>query len=178
MAVPVHAPRFDVQECRDDVAREFVERLHQRAERGDWYADSWSHLRDRVVIAVTLTDRERRLALRTLRADYVGPHLLLGEDETQQFATDLDPARPGVTLVTEGRPQDLADAAADWLEREMARPVVRHEWMAPGREGVVWAQADNDRELVWSTPGNTRVGRMVGPPEKTTLVSGRLVQPS
>jgi hypothetical protein len=119
MSIPVHAPRFDLQECCDEGAREFVERLHQRAERGDWYADSLSHLRDHVVIAVTLTDRDRRSALRTLRTDYVGPHLLLGDDETQQFATDLDPARQGVTLVSDGLPRELADVAADWLEREM-----------------------------------------------------------
>jgi hypothetical protein len=68
-----------------------------------------------------------------------------GPDETHQFSTDLDPARPGVSAMSGLPVADLAAAAADWLEREMRRPIVRHEWDRLDQRGVaprLWVLAD------------------------------------
>jgi hypothetical protein len=90
------------------------------------------------VLSVCPGDRDPAYnrVLRTLRVDFDGMAVWFGPDETHQFATDLDPARPGVSVLP-GRPvTELAAAAADWLEREMWRPIVRHEWDRLDQRGV------------------------------------------
>lgn len=117
--IQVVAPRLGQSECRNDLERRFLERLDHRAERAGWYSDSWSHTTDHVLIAISLW-RGDGPVYRALRADFFGDRLLLGDDETLQFATGLDPDRPGVTAVVLPMPEAMADAAADWFEQELA----------------------------------------------------------
>ena len=112
--VRVAAPQFDLEECNNEAERAFIEALHARAEVGNWNADAWVW-DDRVVVAVSMCDQTPgyNLLLRTLRVDFDGAGVWFGTDETQQFATELDPARPGVSVLS-GRPVvELAAAAAD-----------------------------------------------------------------
>lgn len=164
--VPLVAPRFGLVECNNDGEREFVELLHARAEAGGWHADSW--LRDdRVIISMDICDTDRGCVLRVLRVDYDGSTLAAGSDPTYQLATDLDPARPDV-IVLRGRPVgELADAAADWLEREMSRPVVRREWVRAGFTHTQWVLADSGEAIVVSDSANAARRRELGPPDRT-----------
>ncbi|MGA2498291.1 MAG: hypothetical protein ABSH20_11155 [Tepidisphaeraceae bacterium] len=121
MPVAVNAPRFDVTECRDQPERRFLERLSARATRGGWFADSWSHLSDHVIISIVI--RRQGVVTRPLRADFFGSRLVLGDDETHQFVTELNAGLPGVTVVPTGAPEELAEIAADWLESQISTQV-------------------------------------------------------
>ena len=116
MTVSIAAVRLDVTECRDDIERRFLEVLNERASRRDWHADSWSHLTDHVLVAISYIDGGA--VDFDARADFFGERLLLGYDETHQFVTDLDPDDPSVTVLR-GSPEELANAAADWFERHL-----------------------------------------------------------
>lgn len=168
--VPVFAPRFDLGRCNNDAEAAFVQALHTRAEAGGWYADSWPQ-DDRIIITVDISDPERKCILRMLRVDYAGGAVAFGPDETYQLVTDLDPRRPGV-VVLDGRPVvELAAAAADWLEREMSRPVARHEWDGPGFSRRVWVLADTGEELVYSDSANAGRRPGLGPPNRVVPVA-------
>jgi hypothetical protein len=118
--IPVIAPRLGLyaDECNNVNERRFLERLNQRAERGGWYTDSWSHTTDHLLVAISLV--RDNCVYRDLRVDFFGDVLRFGDDETHQFVTPLDPANPGVTEVVLTTPEAMAEAAADWFERELA----------------------------------------------------------
>ncbi|MBX9623890.1 MAG: hypothetical protein K2X82_08745 [Gemmataceae bacterium] len=171
--LPVTAPRFDLAECNSDAERAFVEALHARAEVGGWFADSWRVWDGRLTLSVCPCDGdpEYNCVLRTLRVDFDGAAVRFGPDETHQFVTDLDPGRPGVSVLT-GRPTaELATAAADWLEREMRRPIVRHEWDRLDRRGVaprLWVLADTGEGVVERGQRSPDFG----PPDRVVPVRG------
>jgi len=150
--VRVVAPRFHLTECNTDREREFIEALHARAAAGGWYAGAWPR-GDRVILYVCLSDRDPayNCVLRTLRVDFDGTAVWFGPDETHQFVTDLDPARPSVSVLSDRSVDQLAAAAADWLEGEMRRPIVRHEWDRLDRREVaprLWVLADTGEGIV------------------------------
>jgi len=123
--IPVNAPRLGQSECRNEGERRFLERLDRRAGQGGWYADSWSHTTDHVLISISIVRGDA--VYRDLRADFFGDRLLLGYDETHQFVTGLDPARRGVTEIVLPTPEEMAEAAADWFECEL-RAVAKPSW--------------------------------------------------
>lgn len=151
--VPVIAPRFDLDECNNELERQFAESIHTRAEIGGWYADTWP-CDDRFMLSIDVSDKDPlyNCVLRTLRVDFDGATVMFGTDETGQFATDLDPARCGVSVLSGLTIPELATAVADWLEREMRRPIVRHEWDTLDSRGVaprLWVLADTNESLVY-----------------------------
>jgi hypothetical protein len=163
--VRVNALRFYLDECNTERERDFIELLHARAEAGGWFADSWPR-EDRIILSVCPCDPEYRCVLRTLRVDFDGVAVSFGPDETHQFATDLDPARPDV-LVLSGRPMaELASAAATWLEREMRRPILRHEWNRPSFQRREWYLADTGQCLIVSDSANDPQRLGLGPPDR------------
>lgn len=124
LPIPVVAPRLLDEYnryCRNELERRFLERLNDRAEKGNWCADCWSHLTDHVLISIYLPGDKAR----SLRVDFFGSRLLLGYDETHQFVTELNPDNPLVTVVPDGTPEQLAVIAADWLESELAEWIKR-----------------------------------------------------
>jgi hypothetical protein len=169
IVVKVVAPRFDLDECNSEREREFIELLHSRAEAGGWYADSWPR-DDRIIITVDICDPSRNCVLQMLRIDFDGSGLALGPDETCQLVTDLDPARRGVVVLRDRPVAELAAAAADWLEREMSRPIVRLEWVRPGFTRTQWVLADTREGLVESDSANAARREALGPPDRTIPV--------
>jgi hypothetical protein len=168
---PVFAPRFGLTECNSDQEREFIETLHARAELGGWYADAWPR-DDRVMLSVCSCDRDaaHNCVLRTLRTDFDGDTVSFGPDETHHFATDLDPTRPGVFVFSGGTVAELAAAAADWLEREMRRPILRHEWDRTDQRGVaprLWVLAETGEHIV----ARGLLSSEFGPPDRIVVVS-------
>lgn len=102
----------------------------------------------------------------TLRIDDDGVAVSFGPDETHQLVTDLDPDRPGVTVMT-GRPvAEMVAAAADWMEREMRRPIERHEWDRPGVQRREWVLADTGEGLGVSDSANVGRRPELGPPDR------------
>jgi len=171
--VPVAAPRFDLDECDSEAERVFIEAVHARAEAGGWCADAWRVRAGCITLAVCPSDNDPKynVVLRALRVDFDGSTVWFGEDETYQFVTALDPARPGVFVRSDRPIAELASVAADWLEREMRRPIVRYEWDRPGRHGVaprLWVLADTGARLVES--GGQAAD--FGPPDRTVAVTG------
>jgi len=168
--VSVAAPRSNIDECNSESERAFIEALHGRAAAGGWYADGWPR-EDRFMLSVCLSDPDFLSVLRTLRVDYDGESVTFGTDETHQFATDLDPARPDVTVVR-GRPvAELAAAAADWLEREMRRPIVRREWNRSGFKRHEWLLADTGEPIAISDSDNAGRHPDLGEPDRVVHVS-------
>jgi hypothetical protein len=112
--VPVNAPRLGIglNACNNENERRFLKRLNERALRGKWRTDSWSHTTNHVLIVFWGTTHKNR----DTRADYFGDRLVLGGDETGQYVTELDPNSPDVTVVTTGTPEEMAEYCADWFE--------------------------------------------------------------
>jgi hypothetical protein len=167
----VVAPRLEIQECRPGAEFEFVSELNSRAEKGAWSADYWPR-DDRLLFTVCPSDREHNCVLRTLRIDFDGARVVFGPDETHQLVTDLDPGRPGVRLVSGISPTAMADAAADWIERELARPIVRREWKGMTFTHREWILDDTGERLAWSDSEN-RPRPDLAEPSTVTFVSGR-----
>jgi len=151
----VKAPRFEIDECRGEAEREFVETLHSRAEARGWYADAWPR-DDRLILTVDLCDPEYNCVLRMLRVDFDGSVMYSGPDETSQLVSDLNPDRADVLRMCDQSPTLLANAAADWLEREMGRPIERLEWTRSAFRHRLWRFADTGEELLWSDSENKR----------------------
>lgn len=160
----MEAPRFGLAECRTEQERDFVEALHARAEVGRWFADSWP-VPGKIIVTVDISDPDANCVLRMLRVDFDGSVLMVGTDETYQLATDLDPSRPDVLVVREKNPAAQAKFAADWLEHEMSRPIVRHEWHRSEFSHTLWLLADNGQALVESDSANAK-RRGLGAPDK------------
>jgi hypothetical protein len=144
--VTVIAPRFHLDKCNSEDEREFIEAMHLRSESDGWYPDAWVW-DDRVVVALCPGDDTPgyQLLLRTLRVDFKGLEITFGEDETHQFATELDPSKSGVVALTGLSIIEMANVAADWLLKEYRRPMVRQEWDRHDRRGVAprrWVLAD------------------------------------
>jgi hypothetical protein len=169
--IPIVAPRFDLTKCNNERERGFIESLHARAEAGDWYADWWPR-NDRLMLSVSRVDGVHNLVLRTLRIDFAGDAVRFGPDETHQFATDLDSTRPGVFAISGLPVAELATTAADWLEREMRRPIVRYEWHRPGFWRREWLLADTGEGLVVSDSANVIKRPGLGIPDKIVTVAG------
>ena len=116
--------------CRTEGEREFIREMSRRALEWRELGIDDDHLlgtTEPFVMLMLDISKDKRV-LRTLRADYRDSKVVVGVDETQQSATDLDEASPDVLVVTEGTPRSFATAAADWMEREIRRFVqVREE---------------------------------------------------
>lgn len=170
--IKVNAPRFDLDECNNASEREFIELLHARAEDGGWFADSWPR-EDRFILSVCPSDPEYNCVLRTLRVDFDGVTASFGPDETHQFATDLDPARADVVALSGRPPAELASAAATWLEKEMHRPIVRHEWDRLTFRRREWFLEDTGEGLGIRDSANMGRRRGLGPPDRVVRLGGR-----
>lgn len=165
----VHAPRFELDECNSDAEREFIESLHSRAIAAGWHAYARQR-EDRVVVTIELIDREFNCCLCTLRVDFDGSVMLAGPDETGQLVTDLDVVRDDVVSACDQAPPALANAAADWLEREMIRPIERWEWNRPQFHHHLWRYADTGEELVWGDSENLKRPNL-GSPDRVIPVT-------
>jgi hypothetical protein len=169
--IPVVAPRFDIVECNNELERTFIEAMHERSETDMWYPDAWMW-DDRVVLLVCVADRTPGygVVLRSLRIDFDGQMVCFGPDETHQLATDLNPAHPGVFALSGQSIAELADAAANWLQRELRRPIMRQEWDLLDASGVsprLWVLAGSGEVLAARGQRLTEFG----PPDRGILIT-------
>jgi len=169
----VHAPRLDATECRDQRELEFLNRLQLRAESANWRGTAWGH-ETLLVIGVDVSDNECNCVVRSLRVDFNGERVLCGDDETSQYVTDLSPDGPGVATYERQSPATLADLAADWLERELARKIVRQEWNKWRFKRRVWLFADTGQKIMFSDSANKRDRLFVGEPDRSVVIEGKI----
>lgn len=118
---------LSLDECRTEGEREFIREMSRRALGWRQLGIDHDHLSGTTepFVMLILDISADRCVIRTLRADYRDFKVVVGEDSTGQSATDLDETSPHVLVVTEGTPRSLAAAAADWMEQEIRRPIVR-----------------------------------------------------
>lgn len=114
-------------------------------------------------IAIDVSDQTKPCILRTLRVDYYGDKILLGDDETGQLVTKLDSSWRNVTthIDVDGTPESFAKIAAAWLEKEMARIIERHEWRSHNWFGKKWCHQhwifqDTGQGMIWSDTQNQK----------------------
>ncbi len=112
----------DIDQCRTPEEKEFALAILARAEAGGWYGDLW-FFEDPLILSVTLfEDREGwyPCVFCTLRADFYGKRVVVGKDPTHQLVSLLDSTSTDANFESDS-PVELAQFAADWLEREMRR---------------------------------------------------------
>jgi hypothetical protein len=164
---------FGLQGGRDPSESKFVSVLHSRAVTGGWYADADARpADDRLTLTVEVIDSDAKAVLRVLRVDYTGEQVVVGEDETYQLATELDPTRASVHSKTSGSVAELAEFAADWLEKELERPIDRVEWQGWTFWHRRWIFVDTGEVIVWSDSRNRR-NRRLGRPKRRVRVHRR-----
>lgn len=86
----------------------------------------------------------------TVGVFFDGTSIRAGEVHNQSFVPTSDDQSRVETLEATGDPQHLAQAAADWFENLLVRPLERREWL---RNGHVF------REYAFSDTGTPLVGR-------------------
>ena len=72
---------------------------------------------------------------------------------------------PLVSVLSRLPVAELAAAADDWLEREMRRPIVRHEWIASTVARVAprtWVLADTGEGIWPAATGHRTSARRIG----------------
>ena len=161
--IPFEAPLFDLVECNSEQEKEFIEILHNRAKIGGWTADSWP-AEDRIILSVDISDPDPayRVILRTLRIDFDGMTTWLGPDETFQLVTNLNPDHPDVTVLSGISIFEAATRAADWLEKEIWRSIVRQEWDHLDERGVaprLWIVLDTGEAFCSQGQRTTAMGQ-------------------
>lgn len=150
--IPVSAPRIDINECKNEIEKSFLEQLQVRAEKNDWHV--FCHPDDdKIILYVDLGDSDPKYksVLQTLRIDFDGTSVWFGKDFTGQFAGDLNLELPNVFMVTNKPLEYLVDSAATWLENQLKRPAERHEWDSPvderGRLPRQWFFSDTHEPI-------------------------------
>ncbi len=115
----------EIEQCRSLEEKEFALAILARADKGDWYVDLW-FFEDPLVISVDLhADEGGRLVIRrTLRADFYGSRVVVGNDSTYQLVHLLDSTSADANFESDS-PIELAQYVANWLENEMAKSDLR-----------------------------------------------------
>ncbi|WP_265595144.1 hypothetical protein [Haloferula sp. BvORR071] len=168
---------FEIGHYRSAAEQAFAETLRDRAHAWRIPGSSPDHTLvgrggdDRLVLALDISDQESKVCLRTLRIEFDGTGVVLGEDETGQLVTDLDPTLPDVFARRDsgGTPALFASFAADWVEQELRRRIERHEWTRDGFCHRRWLFADTGKSIVWSDSCNTPRSNL-GPPDRIIVV--------
>ena len=169
---------FDPEDGRSAEERSFLGALDQRAKR--WRAVGLEpddamvfHMSSAyLIVGLDVVDRERGCAVRTLRVDVYSERVVCGDDLTHQFVGDLVPERAAmVTAMPAGASPDyLAAVAADWIEGEIRRPIVRLEWIRSSFWHRRWVMEDTAKVLCVADSENS-TGRDLGAPDRVIRVT-------
>ena len=128
-----------------------------------------------ITLGISISDEERRCIVRDLRIDFDGSRVVMGEDETHQYVTDLVPGERGAVehRLHDAAPHDYAQLAAAWLATETRRIIERHEWHRLTYRHTKWMMADTGKCIVWSDTHNEKRSDL-GPPTHVTVIHPRL----
>src|ERR1043165_1188645 len=83
-----------------------------------------------LMIGVDVSDAQCHSSVRSLRAEYDGRRVLVGDDPSGQYVRPLDEQDPRVCAydVLAASPEAVGRAIADRLGLELQRPIYREEW--------------------------------------------------
>jgi hypothetical protein len=165
---------FNLDEFRSDAERDFVRAISLHATW--WGALGLSPEGARIVPAegklILFVDvGAPQLVLRTLRIEFDGSSVVMGDDEAGQEGPHLDLSKrkvvtvrssdldAGVGLFAPYRdvgsvPARLAERAAEWVEYQTRRRVECHEWKKPSFTHRRWISTDTGEVLRWSDSSN------------------------
>lgn len=110
-------------------------------------------------------------SFRDLRIDFTETSLLLGEDETHQYVTKLNPNNPQVKVYQKAdySTAQLAEIAADWITHELSRKIELREWITDSYHHKNWVLIDTNCVLSVSDSKNV-FRRDLGEPTKVMVV--------
>ena len=168
---------IEFDEYRSDVEWEFVEFLRSRAPV--WRSLGLSHndiiafreFSGKLVVVFEVSDRWRNSLLRTLRIDFDGVRVNLGEDECGQLVTRRNETRPdfaGSDGVAD-KALTLGRFAADWIERELRRPIELRWWSGTDFYHSEWVLGDTNRVIMRCDTWN-QARENLGPPHHVRVV--------
>jgi len=104
---------------RSAAEREFLESLERHGEQSGWFGDAW--LLDPSFVTISVVVCVGGVVRRTLRADFYGSHVCLGDDSTHQLVDALDPCGPEVTVLRDPSPSVLAAATSEWVIHQLSK---------------------------------------------------------
>ena len=111
-----------------------------------------------LMVAFDICDWNGKNVLRSLKVDFNGTSVLMGEAGTNLFDSKFDIHDPKIKVLNtpNSSPKDLADETAHWLFFEMSRPIILKEWITWFHHHKEYQMADNDKPLNWSASGNKK----------------------
>jgi len=158
---------------RNDEDREFLTALCS-------YSDNWKkygfHDEDFLyfyhgeVLSVAFDICAHKQVLRAMRIDLTETNLLLGEDETAQYISTLNPNNPEVKvyLKADYSITELAELSAKWIDFELSRKIELHEWINFRFHHRQWIMADNHKIIMWSDSKNI-LRKLLGKPTNISI---------
>lgn len=124
-----------------------------------------------LMVAFDICDWNGNNVVRSLKVDYDGTRVLMGETGTNLFDSKFDVHDSKVKVLndSDSSPTDLADETAQWLYFEMSRPIVFKEWITVFYHHTQYELADTSQPLGWSDSQNKK-RRWLGSPTKAAIV--------
>lgn len=124
-----------------------------------------------LMIAFDVCDWKQSQVLRSLKLDFTGTSVLMGETGTNlfDFKFDLNDSKIKVYGKEDGLPSTLANLAAKWLFQELSRQIVRREWITNSYHHTQYEMADTGQVLSWSDSQNKK-RFWLGSPTTITIV--------
>jgi len=104
------------------------------------------------MVAFDIYDWNGNIVVRSLKVDFDGTSVLMGETGSNLFDSKFDANDVEVKVLNnpDSSPADLAERTAEWLYFEMSRPIVLKEWITWFHHHKEYQLADNDKPLEWS----------------------------
>ena len=106
------------------------------------------------MVAFDICDWNENAVVRSLKVDFDGSSVLMGETGSNLFDSKFDADEAGVTILNnpDSSPSELAEETAKWLYFEMSRPIVLKEWITWFHHHKAYQMADNNKPLEGSAP--------------------------
>ena len=161
---------------RNDEEREFLNALYgyvSVSKSYDFEDHDWFLFYDDEIltIAFDVYDDINRIVLRSLRIDFTETSLLVGKDETHQYAGRLNADNPNVKKYqrAEYTTTRLAEIAADWVSYELSREIELREWITESFHHRRWVLVDTNQPISVSDSKGVRRDNL-GSPDRITIV--------
>jgi len=124
-----------------------------------------------LMIAFDVCDWNGNQVVRSVKVDFNGTSVLMGETGTNLFDFKFDPNSPNVKVLPKVDMTyiDLANEAAKWVFEELSRPIVLKEWVTCSYHHKQYELYDINRPLSWSDSQNKQRSPL-GKPTRAAIV--------
>jgi hypothetical protein len=167
---------IEEQGFRNSVEQEFLTALFANASQ--WselgvtndccYINYWD---ETLMIAFDICHRNARQVLRSLKIDFTGESILMGETGTNLFDSKFSYTDLNIKTSKEidASPSALANLAAEWLLWEFSRKIMLKEWITLFYHHKQYEMADTKMLLSWSD-SHYKKRLWLGSPNRVTIV--------